>query len=601
MSITDIIPTFGKDDSAEIVLSYPKLAERIQGRAEEKERALKNLKEIKAEASETFLKSMETFLDATLPRLYDGIHFEDNNLNLQELVKDSCVVLVPNHQSHADYLAINYMFYKKYRIPLMVAGGNNLNIFPIGPIFRKSGCFFIRRSFQNDILYKLTLEAYLFYLLQTGKPIEFFFEGGRSRTGKLLPPKYGLYQMLLEAHHALPEEKKKKLVFVPVSIVHEYLPEQKSLAKELDGGKKVKENAAQVFGLVRLFSYQFGNVHIHLGHPVEVNESEAEHEDIKNRTQKLAFNCFFEVGRHMQVTPTSLLAMILLDEPTGAMKWNEILAKAKIIIQYCERHHIPFTQSLKAENIEKTLGRTTDILIGNRKITVIGSSSQGHVFYSIKTEARKEILYFKNTILHHFLVPWIVNMAWIELFNGRINNVDDLKRFFLTQRNQLKHEFYLPTVKEFLQKALDVISDAVGREVNGLEECMELSHKDLYAILAKVAPFARACNYINEAYYTCGVALKKLAESNKEGFKNETFLKMNKDVFEAETKLGRLIKYPESYSVPLSKSALQYYIHMKLITPNNGFYIVGDAEKLNHVVEKFENDLSQELVINFRA
>ena len=108
------------------------------------------------------------------------------------------------------------------------------------------------------------------------------------------------------------------------------------------------------------------------------------------------------------------------------------------------------------------------------------------VFYSIKDDSRKEILYFKNTVLHHFLVPWIVNMGWVNLFSGHISNVDDLKKFFIVQRKQLQHEFYLPTVKEFLNETLAIVSDAVGREVTTLEECMELSHKELYLILAKV-------------------------------------------------------------------------------------------------------------------
>ena len=252
----------------EIVLNYPKLKERIGDKEEEKEKALKNLKEMRAELSLPFLKTFEKFLDASLSQLYDGINFNDNGHNIKELSKNNNVVLVPNHQSHADYVAINYVFFKKYQSPLFVAGGNNLNIFPIGPLFRRSGCFFIRRTFANDILYKITLEAYLHYMLLKGNPIEFFFEGGRSRTGKLLPPRYGLYKMLIEAHAAIPKEKRKPLQFIPVSIVHEYVPEQKSLARELDGGKKKKESAGQVLGLVKLLSYQFGNVHINLGKPV---------------------------------------------------------------------------------------------------------------------------------------------------------------------------------------------------------------------------------------------------------------------------------------------------------------------------------------------
>ncbi|MGZ3788221.1 MAG: 1-acyl-sn-glycerol-3-phosphate acyltransferase [Bacteriovorax sp.] len=585
----------------EIVLGYPKLRDRINGKGkeEEREKALKNLKEIRAELSIPFLKTFEKFLDASLSQLYDGINFNDNGHNLKELGQKNNLVLVPNHQSHADYVAINYVFFKKYQSPLFVAGGNNLNIFPIGPLFRRSGCFFIRRTFANDILYKLTLEAYLHYMLLKGNPIEFFFEGGRSRTGKLLPPRYGLYQMLIEAHAAIPDHLKKPLLFVPVSIVHEYVPEQKSLARELDGAKKVKENAAQVFGLVKLLSYQFGNVHINLGKPVLAPEAPDNAADLKRETQKLALECFFEVGKNMRVTPTSLLALILLDEPSGALKWEEILAKARHIVAYCEKFNVPITESITPDHLEKSLERSIDILIGNKKVEVIGSTSSQHVFYSIKDDCRKEILYFKNTILHHFLVPWIVHMGWVNLFSGHITDVEDLKKFFINQRKQLTHEFYLPTVKEVLALTLSIVSDAIGREVSTLEECVELSHKELYLILAKVGLFARSCNYLLEAYYICGLTLKELSSKEyKEGFKIETFLKRYKEVFEKEKKLRRVIKYAESYSVPLSKSSLQYFIHAKIVDSNAGFYTLADQAKLSETLAKMESDLQGQLSIN---
>lgn len=599
MAITDIFSSINLFDNfremEEIVLSYPKLRDRVQNKDEDVEKVLKNLKEIRAELSLPFLRTFEKFLDTTLYQLYDGIKFNDNNVDVPKLKETNNLVLVPNHQSHADYVAINYVYFKKYNSPLFVAGGNNLNIFPIGPLFRRSGCFFIRRTFANDILYKLTLEAYLYYMLYKGNPVEFFFEGGRSRTGKLLPPRYGLYQMLIEAHFALPADKRKNLMFIPVSIVHEYVPEQKSLIKESEGAKKKKESAAQVFGLVSLFSYQFGNVHINLGQPISVSEMG---NDLKQQTQKLAFDCFLEVGRNMRVTPTSLLAMILLDEPSGALKWDEILNKAHHIVSFCQKYNVPITDSIHPDKLEASLGRSIDILIGNKKIDAIGVNSGNVVFYSIKEDARKEILYFKNTILHHFLVPWIVNMAWMNLFSGHIKNVDDLKKFFINQRRQLIHEFYLPTVKEFFHSALTIISDAIGREVKTLEECMDLSHKELYLILASVAPFARACNYLLEAFYLAGMTLKDLERDQKDGFKMDMYIKRYKEVFEAEKKLKRVIKYPESYSVPLSKSSLEYYIHSKLVEGNAGLYKTTDSTKLIEVISKIESDISGHVVKN---
>jgi len=585
----------------EIVLSYPKIQERIKARPEDKTKVLKNLKEMRSELSMTFLKSFETFLDNTLIHLYDGIKFKENETALSHLLDSANIVLVPNHQSHADYVAINYIFFKNYKRPLFVAGGNNLNIFPIGTLFRKSGCFFIRRTFANDILYKLTLEAYLYFMLYKGMPIEFFFEGGRSRTGKLLPPRFGLYQMIIEAHQALrqneslPQELKKPLKFVPVSIMHEYVPEQKSLIKEADGAKKKKESATQVFSLVKLFSYQFGNVHINLGRPVEISFDLT---DLKHATQRLAFDCFFEVGKNMRVTPTSLLSMILLDEPRGAMTWSEILNKAILIRNYCQKFNVPLTDSLSDEHFEKALERSIDILIGNKKVNAIGNYQGTQIFYSIIESSRKEVLYFKNTILHHFLVPWIIYLGWVNLFSGKIKDVDDLKRFFLNERKKLSHEFYLPTVKEFLNLALSIISDAIGREVKSLKECMELTHPELYLILTKVTPFARSCHYLMEAYYISGLTLKELSFTHDAGFKMDTYTKRYKEIFENHLKMKGVIQYPESYSLALSRSSLDFFIHSKMAQMNAGYLNILDVEKIDEMLSTLEANLLAKIQAN---
>jgi glycerol-3-phosphate O-acyltransferase len=591
-----------------IVLSYPKLKERIESREnsdKERQKALKNLNEIKAEFSPATIKTFLKFLDATLPKLYDDINYDDSMVDIKELMKEKCVVLVPNHQSHADYLAINYVFYKNYKVPLYVAGGVNLDIFPIGTLFRRSGCFFIRRSFANDATYKLTLEAYLYYLLKMGRPIEFFFEGGRSRTGKLLPPRYGLYGMLLEAHQALAKERDTPLVFVPVSIVHEYVPEQKSLAKELGGAKKRKESTGQLLGLFGLFAKQFGSIHVRLGKPVSVlHQKLIENEDTefhKKFTQDLAFRCFREVGRNMMVTPTSLLAMVLLDEPSGAMVWSDIMTKAEAILVYCEKFNIPITKNLQKESFAKSLERAMDILIGNKKIDVIGREHHGNLYYSIREECRAEILYFKNTILHHFLIPSIIGDAWINLFSGQINDVKDLKEFFLFQRRQLKHEFYLPTVKEFLFGTLSVVSDAIGRRVATLEELMSLDRQDLYAIASKIGIFNRALTYIMEAYFVAGLAVSKLSKDYPEGFKVDAYNKKVKEVHEAQRKLDRLIRYPESYSIPLTKSALKYYTHGQTVENEMGLIKVVDEVAFDENVRRLEKNLNDLLTINIRV
>lgn len=584
-----------------LVLSYPKLDARIKAKSGEKSKAIKIIHEIAAQFSRPAIKSFEKMLDTVLPTIYDGIHLTmPDDLDFKQLVKDNNVVLVPNHQSHADYIALNYQIIKQFDFPVYIAGGINLNIFPIGTLFRKSGCFFIRRSFNSDVLYKLTLEAYLFYLLKIGVPIEFFFEGGRSRTGKLLPPRYGLFTMLIEAHSAIEPKERKPLYFLPVTIIHEYVPEQKSLVRELSGAKKKKESPKELLKLFKLFSYQLGNIHIKMGHPIKTRDFGLE-EVPRDYVQQLAFDCFRKVGSRLMITPTALVSLILLDDPSGALNWTELILKAKKIVEFCKTFEIPITDSLNDDRLEETLGRALNILVGNRKVSEIGKPTKGAVFYAIKTEARMELMYFKNSILHHFLIPWIINNAWIKLFTGKVNNTQELKQHFIEERRQLKFEFYLPTIKEMFFKAFRIISVSIGRDIKTLDECLTLSHKELYSIATNLGHFSRTCTFIIECYYLSALTINALNIELKNGFKVDQFLKKSKDVFEVEKALGRVIKHPESYTLPVIKTSLKYFENQKLVAFKDGIYVVTDLKRLHQLILDYEDNLLEHIKFNIRG
>lgn len=578
-----------------IVLSYPKIEDRLAKYPEDKVKVLSCLNEIKADFDQKTINKFVKILDIALKKFYDGIHIDDDNVSIPGTLKNSSLVLVPNHQSHADYVAVNYMFYKTYKTPLYVAGGDNLNVFPIGNLFRKCACFFIRRSFHGDVVYRLTFEAYLFYLLKTGKPIEFFFEGGRSRSGKLLSPKFGLFTMLMEAHQNIPEAQRKPLHFLPVSIIHQYVPEQKTLTRELEGAKKKKESARQLLKLVYLFSKQFGEVHIRFGKVVAAKDFLKDGQEVgKESIQQCAFECFREVGRNMSISPSALLSMVLLDEPVGALKWSDILFKGQEIIDFCKRYSVPFTPSLETQNYEKTMTRAMDIFLINKKVEAIGDKRKGGVFYSVRIEARKELLFFKNTILHHFVIPWIINCTWISVFNGKIKTMDELKNYLIEQKNQLKYEFYLPTTKSLFTMSLDLISDAVGRKIDTLEEALKVSHEDLYLIGKKVGPFARSMSYLFEGHYVILLALEKLSETLEE-FSYNNIYETCEEIHKEELQYGKLVKYVESLGKPLLKTSLQFFVHKKLLEFEDGVYGSVDLDLLEQFIKNYERELIDHL------
>ena len=581
------------DSALEIVLSYPKLKEHLKVNAEDASKIEKLFKEIHGEFSPAVVKTAVTFIDATFLKLYDGVNIElPEGMDLLKLKEKNHIILVPNHQSHADYIALTYSMYKKFGVPLRVAAGINLNVFPLGQIFGKGGAFFIRRSFTADQLYKLTFEAYIFYLLKTGQIVEFFFEGGRTRTGKLLKPKYGLFQMLLEAHSQIPD---KPLMFVPVSLAHEHIPEEKAHARELGGGKKVPENGTQLLKLFKLFNKRLGTIHIHFGEPIIKTGYKG---NLKEATQNLAFENFKAVGRGMPITPSSLLALVMLDEPSGALTWKQIEESSIDVIDYCRALKIPMTPSLSCENFRDSIRSALDMFIGNKKIEVINREKLNQVYYAIQSERRVEVLYHKNMILHHFLVPAIINATWFNVWNGSIKDGMQLSRFLMLKRKELKYEFYLPNIKEMIQDALNVISYALGRKIESLEECMKLTPQELYQIASKVRRFSTALSYLYEAYYISGLAIKYLSSEN---FNQDRFIQVARELFTLEIEHGRFIKYPESFAVPIIKDTLFYFQNLKVIeTTDDKTFKVVDLVKLEDSIEKFIRDLNDQVAVNLK-
>ena len=399
--------------------------------------------------------------------------------------------------------------------------------------------------------------------------------------------------MLLEAHSQLKDSK--PLMFIPVSLAHEHIPEEKAHAHELGGGKKVPEKGTQLFKLFKLINKRLGTIHIHFSDGIIMDGYKG---DLKEATQNLAFTCFKAVGRNMPITPSSLLALIMLDEPSGALTWKQIEDHAKDVIDYCEALKIPLTPSLKEDTYIDSLRSALDMFIGNKKIEVIKREKLNQVFYVIKPERRVEVLFHKNMILHHFLVAGIINSTWFNMFSGNLKDGMQLTRFLMTKRKELKYEFYLPTVKEMLQDALNIISYALGRKVESLEECMHLSSQDLYLIATKVRRFSTAFSYLYEAYYMSSLALKYLS---KENFTQERFVSVAKELFSLELEHGRVVRYPESFAVPIIKETLVYFQNQKVIDRNDDrTFKVIDQQKLDESIEKFIRDLNDQVAINLK-
>ena len=313
------------------------------GHAKAWRKAQKMVLEIAADYSHPVVRSASFVLSNFWNKLYDGIamhHFD----KARAAAPGFEVVYVPSHRSHADYLLMSYQLHVSGVVVPHIAAGVNLNLPVIGPILRRGGAFFMRRSFTGNPLYSTVFKEYLAQLIDRGVPIEYFTEGTRSRTGRLLSPRAGLLSMTVRAFLRAPH---RPVLFQPVYIGYEKLMEGHSYIGELSGKPKEKES---LFGLLRglrgLLKQRFGHVALNFGEPIELNplldaaspdwrqasaaDPDAKPEWLNGVVDQLAGQINININRAADVNPINLLALVLLATPKHAMAESDLLAQLEL-------------------------------------------------------------------------------------------------------------------------------------------------------------------------------------------------------------------------------------------------------------------------------
>ena len=231
-------------------------------------KALHYVEEISANYKYSAIKALEILLDFVWTRIFDGVRVR-NFETVAEVAKKGQIIWMPCHRSHLDYLLLSYLLSKKGVVTPHIAAGVNLSFWPAGPIFRRSGAFFLRRSFKGNKLYTHVFSLYVDYLLQHRFPVEFFQEGGRSRIGKSLVPKTGFLSFCVQS---LIARKTESAYFVPVYFGYDKVMEDDSYARELSGAAKQKESLWQLLKSVRYLFSKYGRVDVSFGTPFSFGE-----------------------------------------------------------------------------------------------------------------------------------------------------------------------------------------------------------------------------------------------------------------------------------------------------------------------------------------
>lgn len=437
------------DRVREEVLRSPKLQAAIrdvaagggeQARARAETQAREMLRQMQTDPNPQTLRGLEAVADTLVDRVYSGVDVDEEGIErARAAARLGSLVLLPSHKSHVDYVLLSYVLRKHaLQIPV-IAAGDNLAFFPVGPLIRRAGAFFIRRSFKGDRLYTAAVDAYIRRLLRDGFAIEFFLEGGRSRTGKLLPPKLGLLNMVVDAALSL---EGRRVFFVPVSIGYERMMEEGSYARELSGEGKRKEDAAELLKLGGVLRQKYGRVNMQFGQIIELADLRAKLGlpqggapvlPAKRRAlvTKLAHQAMSEMNRVTAVAPGSLVAMALLSHNRRGLPHAELRDQCARLMSLLRRLGARLSPSLAGKGGSMREAAIRDAIAvyvrggivhqhvpGDTLTGKVKPRSGVHlgddVIYRVPDEKRLVLDISKNIIVHFFVDRALISVALLS-------------------------------------------------------------------------------------------------------------------------------------------------------------------------------------------
>lgn len=430
--------------------------------------------EIAANFSYSLIKRGEKILGWLWNKLYQGLHIS-NASTVRKLAQDGHeIVYVPCHRSHMDYLLLSYVLYHEGMVPPHIAAGINLNFFPAGPIFRHGGAFFIRRSFKGNKLYSTIFREYLAELFAKGYSVEYFSEGGRSRTGRLLQAKTGMLAMTIQA---MLRGMNRPVTLVPVYIGYEHVMEVATYAKELRGKRKEKENASLVIRTLRKLR-NFGKGYVNFGEPIQLNQYLNEHapewtKDIDPMgTSKpqwmnpvvndLATKMMTHINDAAATNALTLCATALLASRQRALSRDSLVSQINCYLSLLK--NVPYSDTFtvpkdSAEDLVKHAESLNKFLIE--------SDSMGDI---ISLDRHQSILmtYYRNNIIHLFALPSLIAQMTIRQHGLTIDTIQEnvaaiypflKKELFLSYDEDQLESVVANIIEELVGQGMLVVSD----------------------------------------------------------------------------------------------------------------------------------------------
>lgn len=389
---------------------------------------------------------------------------------LRTLGRDASLIFLPNHKSYLDPIILRSTLGKWGFPGNYVLGGDNLAFWPMAPLARRNGIVFIRREFKGDEVYKKTLRTYLAYLMANNANLEWYIEGGRSRSGKLRPPRYGILSYVVDAFTSAGDET---AYCVPVSITYDQQHEIGAISAEELGASKSPESVKWLLKFSRDQSRRLGRVHLRFGEPLSIGDAlshvrdaemlkaaesgEREQVDLdRYAVPKIAFEVMHRINQVTPITPTSLVTFVLLDNDDRALTLEEGGNVLAPVLDYIAERGLPLTSDVETT---ATGGLNTAIKRLVREGVVERYDGGVEPVFRIAADRMHEAGFYRNSIAHHFLTRAMVEVALLKVGEeGSSDVVGETWREVKELEDLLKYEFFFPTRAE--------LAEAVAREVS---------------------------------------------------------------------------------------------------------------------------------------
>lgn len=442
-----------RDEIIEEVLTSTPLEKRLSDYASE---TGKSLFDARREAAE-FLDEIAANLNSKIIRLYDitlkwitramfdGMVIDYEGLNrVKQASRNGPLIVVPCHKSHLDYLIISYIFHNNNMPCPHIAAGKNLSFWPLGPIFRGGGAFFLRRTFKGEPLYPDVFSAYLNKILEEGYHVEFFIEGGRSRTGKLLFPKTGFLSMLMDAYR---NGKLSDLIFVPIYIGYDRVLEEKAYVKEVAGGKKSPENLKNVIKAGKFLRRKYGKIYINFHEPVSLKDyiNDQNAADDKQIVHDLARSIITAINSMTVVTPHAVIAGAILNSSSKHFYYRHVLEYAETYMNHLSACGAPLSDTLFMDK-KSAFQYVIETFVENKYIEAATSDPDTPIspdrMFKINENRRSNLEYYKNNAIAFFIPGAFTALSMLAADAFQFTGMQLVDDFRLLQR-LFENEFIL--------------------------------------------------------------------------------------------------------------------------------------------------------------